>query len=88
MTVTVDNDWQPTLPTARSALASAQPGLSRAPRHEHRLAHPGLMMTDTILSTTLGGALQRRPDGWYWRDGTPESRVRDMLLNDIAPNFA
>jgi hypothetical protein len=45
------------------------------------------MMTDTILSTALGGALQRRPDGWYWRDGTPESRVRDMLLNDIAPNF-
>lgn len=45
------------------------------------------MMTDTILSTTLGGALQRRPDGWYWRDGTPEPRVRDMLLNDIAPNF-
>ena len=44
-------------------------------------------MTDTILSTTLGGALQRRPDGWYWRDGTPEPRVRDMLLNDIAPNF-
>lgn len=40
-----------------------------------------------ILSTTLGGALQRRPDGWYWRDGTPEPRVRDMLLNDIAPNF-
>jgi hypothetical protein len=28
-------------------------------------------MTDTILSTALGGALQRRPDGWYWRDGTP-----------------
>ena len=45
------------------------------------------MMTDTILSTALGGALQRRPDGWYWRDGTPEPRVRDMLLNDIAPNF-
>lgn len=41
----------------------------------------------TILSTQLGGALQRRPDGWYWRDGTPEPRVRDMLLNDIAPNF-
>ena len=41
----------------------------------------------TILSTQLGGALQRRPDGWYWRDGTPETRVRDMLLNDIAPNF-
>ena len=41
----------------------------------------------TILSTTLGGALQRRPDGWYWRDGKAEPRVRDMLLNDIAPNF-
>ena len=45
------------------------------------------MTTHAILSTALGGALQRRPDGWYWRDGTPEPRVRDMLLNDIAPNF-
>ena len=44
-------------------------------------------MTDTILSTTLGGALQRRPDGWYWRDGAKEPRVRDRLLNHLAPNF-
>lgn len=41
----------------------------------------------TTLSTALGGALARRPDGWYWSDGTPEARVRDMSLADIAPNF-
>ena len=39
------------------------------------------------LSTTLGGALQRYPDGWRWSDGTPEPRVRDMSLSDVAPNF-
>lgn len=39
------------------------------------------------LAITLGGALQRYPDGWRWSDGTPERRVRDMLLADVAPNF-
>lgn len=39
------------------------------------------------LSTTLGGTLQRYADGWRWSDGTPEPRVRDMLLSDVAPNF-
>lgn len=39
------------------------------------------------ISTTLGGALHRYPEGWRWSDGTPEPRVRDMLLSDIAPNF-
>lgn len=35
----------------------------------------------------LNGTLERREDGWYWRDGTKEPRVRDMLLNRLAPNF-
>ena len=39
------------------------------------------------LSTTLGGTLQRHPQGWCWSDGTPEPRVRDMLLSHLAPNF-
>lgn len=39
------------------------------------------------LSTALGGALQRRTDGWYWSDGAQEPRVRDMLLSEVAPNF-
>jgi hypothetical protein len=41
----------------------------------------------TVVSTTLGGTLARYPDGWRWRDGTPEPRCRDMALADIAPNF-
>lgn len=28
--------------------------------------------------TALGGTLERRPDGWRWRDGTPEPRVSDL----------
>jgi hypothetical protein len=39
------------------------------------------------LSTALAGTLQRGIDGWHWSDGTPEPRVRDMRLRDIAPNF-
>ncbi|MBM3571198.1 MAG: hypothetical protein FJX52_02395 [Alphaproteobacteria bacterium] len=39
------------------------------------------------LSTTLGGTLQRHADGWHWSDGTPETRVRHMLLSHVAPNF-
>lgn len=39
------------------------------------------------LATALSGALERHADGWYWNDGTPEPRVRDMLLSDVAPNF-
>lgn len=39
------------------------------------------------LSTTLGGTLQRHTDGWRWSDGTPEPRVRDMMLSHVAPNF-
>lgn len=39
------------------------------------------------LSTALDGTLERHADGWRWRDGTPEPRVRDMTLADIGPNF-
>jgi hypothetical protein len=26
----------------------------------------------------MGGLLVRQPDGWRWRDGSPEPRVRDL----------
>ncbi len=39
------------------------------------------------LITALGGLLVRRPSGWFWVDGMPESRVRDRLLVDSAPAF-
>lgn len=26
----------------------------------------------------MGGLLVRQPDGWRWRDGTPEPRIRDL----------
>lgn len=45
------------------------------------------MMPDTVLHTALSGALERHPDGWRWKDGTPEPRARDMLLQEVAPNF-
>lgn len=35
--------------------------------------------------TELGGALRRDARGWYWADGEREPRVRDLLLEDIAP---
>lgn len=35
----------------------------------------------------FGGALTRREDGWYWRDGRREPRVTDLLLRHLAPNF-
>lgn len=41
----------------------------------------------SALITALGGALQRRPDGWYWSDGTREPRVFDIPLSHFAPNF-
>lgn len=37
--------------------------------------------------TALHGALARRDDGWYWRDGEHEARAEDMRLRDVAPNF-
>lgn len=47
----------------------------------------GAAMTPTPLATTLGGTLERRDDGWVWRDGTPEPRVHDLPLSHFAPNF-
>lgn len=44
-------------------------------------------MKNKPICTALGGTLERRLDGWYWPDGTPEPRVRDMALADVAPNF-
>lgn len=44
-------------------------------------------MQTTPISRALNGALERHADGWHWRDGTREPRVRDMLLSHIAPNF-
>ncbi len=39
------------------------------------------------LWTALGGALERHPEGWRWRDGTPARHVTDLLLIACAPNF-
>jgi len=39
------------------------------------------------IHTALGGTLYRRIDGWYWSDGSSEPRVRDMLLDELAPNL-
>lgn len=33
-------------------------------------------MTPTL--TAMGGLLTRTPDGWRWRDGSEEPRVRDL----------
>lgn len=41
----------------------------------------------TPICTALSGTLERRADGWYWRDGTPEPRVYDLALKHFAPNF-
>jgi hypothetical protein len=40
------------------------------------------------MSTALSGRLRRLgPDTWAWADGTPEPRVRDLRLRDLAPNW-
>lgn len=40
------------------------------------------------MVTALGGALIRHESGmWCWPDGTPEPRVRDMLLRDLVPSW-
>lgn len=39
------------------------------------------------METALNGRLTRHPSGWYWADGTPEPRARDMRLRDLAPNL-
>lgn len=43
-------------------------------------------MTDDRM-TTLNGTLVRQPDGWSWKDGTPEPRVCDRPMAYFAPNF-
>lgn len=42
---------------------------------------------DTALCTALDGTLQRYPTGWRWSDGKDAPELRDMMLQDIAPNF-
>ncbi len=37
--------------------------------------------------TELNGALRRNSRGWYWRDGEHEPRARDLLLEEIAPEW-
>jgi len=38
--------------------------------------------------TVLGGTLFRDESGtWHWADGTPEPRVWDLTLCDLAPNW-
>lgn len=37
--------------------------------------------------TELDGALRRGDGGWYWADGQPEPRVRDLLLEELAPDW-
>jgi len=37
--------------------------------------------------TELNGALRRDSRGWYWADGEREPRVRDLLLEEIAPDW-
>lgn len=41
----------------------------------------------TPVATALNGALIHTSAGWCWSDGTPEPRVRTMILREIAPNF-
>jgi len=46
------------------------------------------MNTETTNMTALGGRLRRTgPGAWVRADGTPEPRVRDLRLADIAPNY-
>lgn len=45
-------------------------------------------MTITLPEITdLDGALRRGDGGWYWADGTFEPRVRDLLLEELAPDW-
>ena len=37
--------------------------------------------------TDLDGALRRGEGGWYWADGRFEPRVRDLLLEELAPDW-
>lgn len=45
-------------------------------------------MTFTVPEISdLDGALRRDADGWYWRDGRREPRVRDLRLEELAPDW-
>lgn len=44
-------------------------------------------MNNKPFYCALGGTIERYSDGWKWRDGQPEPRIRDMMLADVAPNF-
>lgn len=45
-------------------------------------------MDNPVVSTALGGALERRlRGGWHWKSGDAEPCARDMTLRDVAPNF-
>lgn len=37
--------------------------------------------------TELDGALRRGDGGWYWADGRFEPRVRDLWLEELAPDW-
>jgi hypothetical protein len=40
------------------------------------------------MTSAFAGRLRRLgPDSWAWADGTPEPRVRDLRLRDLAPNW-
>lgn len=39
------------------------------------------------IRTLFDGALEWRADGMFWRDGTPERRIRPMRLRDLAGNW-
>ncbi len=45
------------------------------------------MMVELPEITELDGTLRRGPNGWYWSDGTFEPRVRDLMLEELAPSW-
>lgn len=45
------------------------------------------MSFEVPVITELNGALRRDHRGWYWADGEREPRVRDLLLEEIAPDW-
>lgn len=44
-------------------------------------------MGSTPLITSLQGYLERHESGWFWCDGTPEPRVRDLRVDDFNPDW-
>lgn len=37
------------------------------------------------MLSAMGGTLIRHPEGWRWRDGRPEPRVRDVTALEAFP---